>query len=433
MLDETLEYGHTIFKYEISILVNKEIIYSTSSRGFVGLTIEANQVDLHPKMQVHMFIPIHIIQKMQQYVDTLQTHVYINGITTLEDDDGDDIADEKLYIDHTFQTLLHTEKSTIDVEGMDLDNDDTRDIPTAQIKLDLTHAENKTLGAKLVNVNLANATPSDAICNILTQCGFKDNTVVCDIPTVSKTFPQIVIPEMKLTEALFYLQKWYGIYNEDLNVYFDLDKLYILTAYGTDHAYTKDSYNTLDIIINENSISDNKGIVWADDATNKKFVTIQANSLKVVEGSYNKADSVGTDIKAIYSDKITSAMIMDDGVEGYTPIVENISTGLKRHSMTGKNELVLQNNTNNPAALNSRLNMHRHIGTRTVLIISNCPPNICTFNKTINIAYLDNDKANKDEGSVNIPTYIKYIFIGTENNPEEIKLTTSIQMVRQPT
>ncbi len=430
MLDEALEYGRTIFNYEISILVDGSIIYTTNSRGFIGITIEANQVDLYPKIQAYLYIPIHIIQKMQSSPETLQTHVYINGITSLQDDDGEDIADEKLYIDHTFQTLLHLEKSTVDIEEKDFDNDTTTDPPTVQIKLDLTHAEHKTLGSKLVNVNLAAATASDAICNILTQCGFGPNTVLCDPPTVSTVHSQIVVPEMRLIDALFYLQKWYGIYNEDLNVYFDLDKLYILMTYGAEHAFSADSYNTLDIIINENAVSDERAIVWGDDPDNKKFVTIQPNSIRVVEGSTNKADSVGTNIRLVDSDKIASALTMDGGTEEYTPVVENVSTEMKKHSMTEKNEVILQNNTNNPAALNSRLNMHRHIGTRSVMVIRNCPPNLCTFNKKFVIGYMDNDKANRDEGSINIPTYIKYAFIGSQNNPQEASLTSSVQMVR---
>jgi len=131
------------------------------------------------------------------------------------------------------------ELSIINIEGDAFIDDDatTGDIdvmPTKNTKddvvLTLYMYEKSALEVKrpLLNKVYNNVTISDVL-NYLVANNFKNRKVVIDAPENEEEYEQIFIPPLSFPDIIEYLQAFYGIYRSGVEVFMDIDTLYIIS------------------------------------------------------------------------------------------------------------------------------------------------------------------------------------------------------------
>lgn len=136
-------------------------------------------------------------------------------------------------------------------------------------------------------------------------------------------YDYLLIPPLTCTQALKYIDSFYGIYEEGSVIYLDFNKTYILNFGKLASAYIKNEKKNTYIIIPEygNIMTNNIGSVKKYNNTTDNYVVINPNTLKIMNESISNDILVGNDAVFIsYNDNIISKT-SDDAVQ--KSVIEN--------------------------------------------------------------------------------------------------------------
>lgn len=173
-----------------------------------------------------------------------------------------------------------------------------------------------------INVILKDSSIQDAIGYISNEYGLSK---VLMSPIDNKNmYSNLVIPPLTCTQALKYIDSFYGIYERGSVIYLDFDKTYILSFGKLATAYTKNEKKNTYIIIPEygNLMTNEIGSVKKYNNTTDNYIVINSTTVKIMNESISNDVLVGNDALFIsYNDENNIDTISEDSIQ--KSVIEN--------------------------------------------------------------------------------------------------------------
>lgn len=186
-------------------------------------------------------------------------------------------------------------ESNGETQPNDLDNESYWD----RSIIDLFLLESKSLKSakKKVNRVFTSENLQNIIAKICNDAG--QNNVYMSRLDNQTTFSNFCVPEFPLEKALAYLDLYYGFYTSGAQIYYDVDKLFILKANGKVTAKVKDEWaETVFLITGRNLAIPGNGMVIKPEQK-IYYINITDESITSQDLSLNDSISGGSTIKVL--------------------------------------------------------------------------------------------------------------------------------------
>lgn len=325
------------------------------------------------------------------------------------------------FINDTFDLILDDSIENLDRElQRDTQKNDLKNIST-DLSNDIKYQtfvpcefflfKNETIEStkKPINAIFSNASPTDVLYFLLKEGNIK-NVLMSPSDNIVK-YKKIIIPPLKLGEAIKFLDSYYGLYKNGSMIYFDFNKVYILNYIGECTAYEKNEKKETNIIIPSSSSlysSNNCGVIKSNNLK-KNYILGSNMVLNIMNESITNNILNGNDIMVI------------DNVNGEINITnnENISRGENFIN-------IIKNKVENPFIGETYINLMNSKSITISTIIGNYDIETISPNKKINIIFEDTSLANKYNYNYHISS-VSHNFI---KDGKLLSLQSTIQFVK---
>lgn len=123
-----------------------------------------------------------------------------------------------------------------------------------------------TKNEKIINKIFSNANLSDIAVNLLSDINPQGNIFIQE-PDNTNIYKSILIPPLNIIPALQYLDNYYGFYNGNACIFFDIDRLYFYDPFSNDITF-ENTFNVVVKSIDNTSESISSSIPMYDADTN---------------------------------------------------------------------------------------------------------------------------------------------------------------------
>lgn len=192
-----------------------------------------------------------------------------------------------------------------------------------QIEFFLFDSELLNSFKKTINVIIDNGTVTNAISLIASRVGLT-NLLMSPSDNI-KTYDQLIIPPMKLSAALAYIDTFYGLYEKGSLIYFGVEAGYILKYDGPCTAYHYNENQTTSILVPKPSgeLSDNPGVLLKQNQSNQVFNICPYNSISFRDDTVSKDLLEGKEVRIIdlYTGEVLDTL--EDDEKGRRRIITN--------------------------------------------------------------------------------------------------------------
>lgn len=383
-----------IIKYQIGgidmILPNKEPIAVDP--------IRVSAIDISKDFDSSFFPILHLVLNVSKdmYYDIIENKTSIKFRINLN---SLNLSDEKQLPKNVFNSLFtpfideNTPYMERELTKKVRESEGTKDIVTLRdfeniIELYLFKEEDIINAKKITNVVIKRASMIDTITYLFAKSGIKSNVLMEPLDN-NNIYNDIIIPPSNLLANLAYLENQYGLYNTWSTLFFDIDRIYLLSK---------------------------KGGCWAYSTNEPKKVILNVGSNTSPNGIY----STGGLDKGVYNFNITknainvsSLSITEDAIIGNNTIMINSITGetekIDSKSIDrGGNYKVLVNKYDNPFIAQAEKNDNEDSYIVNINL-KEFDMRAFTPNKEF-IIYFEEEKANKEFGGLYRLTKLEYVF-----------------------
>lgn len=176
---------------------------------------------------------------------------------------------------------------------------------------------------KTINVIIDNGTVTNAL-SLIASCAGLSNTLISPIDNM-KQYDQLIIPPMKLSNALAYIDTFYGLYEKGSIIYFGIESGYIIKYEGICTAYRSNESKSTSILVPKgiSELANNPGVLMKKNQKNKIFNICQYNSISFRDDTVSKDLLEGKEIRIIdlYTGEVLDTL--EDDEKGRRKIITN--------------------------------------------------------------------------------------------------------------
>lgn len=237
ILDESVDMLR-IYRYKVNnvyIIFPKDSHYddyivTLPSHRVSSLVVLDNYIEnVYPIICIRISIEDSLYERIIEFKDSVKFQIDIRKYYTEQDTGEDSLCSAHMNV--TYQLILDDAENTVNKtlrnsEFPEGDTDELMGIKRSE-EFYLFNEEMIRSNTSLINGVLKNATVSDAIAAILRAANIKRNLIM---PAVSNTqiYPYLVIPPLRITKALQFIESYYGMYRTGSIIYFGMDRNYII-------------------------------------------------------------------------------------------------------------------------------------------------------------------------------------------------------------
>lgn len=288
--------------------------------------------------------------------------------------------------EHTPDTERELTKEVRKAEGTE-DKESLRDFQNT-IELYLFKEEDIINSKKITNVIIKEGSMLDVITYLFVKSGIKGNVLLESLDN-RNVYKDIIIPPANLLGNLAYLENQYGFYNTWSTLFFDIDRIYLLSKKGGCWAYRSNEPKKVLLTVSSNANPNGAYSVGVfEDGTYKYNIT--KNAINVMSSSITEDAIIGNNT------------IMVNSITGESTTID--STSIDR---TG-NYKVMVNKYDNPFIIEAEKNDNEDSFI--------CQINLKEFdiraftpNKEFLVHYED-ERSNKEYGGVYRLTKMEFVF-----------------------
>lgn len=254
--------------------------------------------------------------------------------------------------------------------------------------------------------------PITAVMGIIEQNPYIEKCII-DKPDNTEAYENMIIECAELKDAIKNVQFNYGLYSKGLLLFFDDGILYVLNKCNSEHAYTKDDINLVQVLVDERSDQPNaKDNVLVD--TKNGLIGYERLS-KVFKEDYESIEGITTGNKFVYSnfDSIVGSTTSKDKEISYdSPLQEVVKPRPSRVDI-GAKIIVDYDMLNNPFNMSS-LMAEKSIGVPITIGLQNVNVNHFRANKMVKLNFDTPESKKLYSGLYNIKSATFY-YTGTSN------------------
>lgn len=195
-----------------------------------SLSIIENYLEnLYPIIKIDLALEQSVYNKIIKHKSDVKVHIelvryYMKGTDTKK-------SLKEVHIRKTFSLILDDAVNTVSesAHAKEYPEGDENAMNAVNMGMELFLFAGDLIKANtgIINAVLKNCTITDALMAIITKIGIKKNLIM---PTSDNAtiYPELVIPPLKLSHALSFLDSYYGIYRTGTIIYFGITRNYIL-------------------------------------------------------------------------------------------------------------------------------------------------------------------------------------------------------------
>lgn len=323
-----------VFKYIISELI---IIYDTMTESVpiervVDVNISNNYFkNIFPVISLKMVMSTDQYLKVVKYKDTVKFKLRVQKYFHKPDE----VENKSLYrdyINNTFNVII--EESDIDVDKQVKSQKETNTDETVDTTNDLTEVNNliefylfdksKVEKTKVtINDIIQNTNMSSIIAYVFQQMDIND--LIMSPLDNKRIHKQIVIPPLKGSDVLQYLDYYYGFYRFGTCMYFDFHRTYILNAKGGSTAYDSNEVRkTTIVVVDKNGdFYLNPCSVYRPGQNDINYIIASPDAIDIKDAANIKNIAHGKHLKVVNTTENTATFIPNGTDRNFT---ENVVT-----------------------------------------------------------------------------------------------------------
>lgn len=263
------------------------------------------------------------------------------------------------------------------------------------------------------------------------------NKAIIDDPDNGGALGDIIIPPMNTVQTLKYLQATYGIYFNDIEIFYDNDEvLYILNKFAKDHDCESSDSNITHLFIKTGDSELSVSKMSRKENENKEGVYVGTIPMEYESNEILDSETMG-DAFVFSSFKQGLNAVTFYGDEPIPSTATPVSMALLRnsgsHDSSGNKAMTDYDELNNSFNMFSYMNSVEAMAQRYKIILNDCRITDFKPNKLIELHFEDVDK-NNEHGGVYFLNSVTYNFkrsVSFEINPTEkdernVPLTTTM-------
>lgn len=225
--DEFRTYRYKVKR--LHLLFPKQTVKLEPTRLNSLSIIENYLENLYPIIRIELALEQSIYNKIIKHKSDVKVHIELMRYYTKGTDTKKSL--KETHITKTFSLILDDAVNTVSesAHAKEYPEGDENEMNAINMMMELFLFAGDLIKANtgIVNAVLKNCSIPDALMAIVTKIGIKKNLImpVSDNATI---YPELVIPPLKLSHALSFLDSYYGIYRTGTIIYFGINRSYIL-------------------------------------------------------------------------------------------------------------------------------------------------------------------------------------------------------------
>ena len=400
------DYKLQKWKYKVDLVeiyVKNKKEFTIPNERVTGIYIlEDFENWVFPVFRLSMVLPSSSYMKIIKNKSTVEFHIRLHKYYNYQDDVNNPKL-KRVAIDDMYSLILDDDDEDMNAAKRkeELKNDYTKvkADDTNDLRL-VDNAKEFFLYKKKIAVNLKkhvnkvfkNVTVTEVISYLMYELNLKN--VLMSLPTNTKRYGTLMIPNMTILNALKFLDTFYGIYDKGSLIFFGFDHTYILKYTGKCDAYTSSEKRNVRIVIPQqvsNHIA-GTGVLETKKSDNKIYITAQYQTIGTRNDSISHGLIQGNDITVVEN---ASGSVNTETNKS----IDNINSGRT------KNQL---NKTMNPWIAKTYSQQAKMNDNVVELRLGDYDYNILRPNKNIGILFEDPALTKKYDGD--------YILCGIESS-----------------
>lgn len=301
------------------------------------------------------------------------------------------------------------------------------------IHVKLSNIAHRNRFKKMINFNMINATPIEALAYGIQTAVNGNNQVILQQPENEKQYVQITSPVWSLKDFVYHMQTVYGLYKSGVIIYQDVDMLYIIPKVSTNYAVKANDYNQVHIhfIDLTDGITSNVNS-YEKDTKSGRYIITTTDKFKLVNNSEYNKEVFGNKFSTF--DKTSgdnSVYLTSSGELGGQSPLRNYDAKIKGTTAYADDKRkFFHNELNNSYLISEKIIETRLLTKMCTFTVTFCDPSIFTYNKIYKLIFDTNDKYENQHGGyyklINITT-----IISAENSRDSLA-TCRVLMAKIP-
>ena len=359
--------------------------------------------------KLSLYIDNITLSKLFKYKKDIKIYLELVSHSTEKNSEYIDTNKYKIFIQDEFIPIFTT-KNLTENSGYIYDKDISYEDKQKEenfLELYLFKQEDLLSSRYIHNVVLKNTTVIGAIGWLINNAKI-NNLYISNIENLT-TYKQIIIPQLNLKGALYYLQDMYNIYKQGLILNLDLQNLYILNKNYNKIIPVGNEYNTIYVYAIKYSDAD-IGSGYYIDKDNKTYCIDTAfNNLNFKNNTDIINYNNGNNFKILDENKLLKAIQYDSkkNIYNFSNVYNNIT------NEDNFNIKYIQDIHNKD--LSEIINVYKQYTDICILNISHIDVSCLSFNKSYNII-IEDKNIEKLYNKKYRPIHIDYILGKTKNN-----------------
>lgn len=263
------------------------------------------------------------------------------------------------------------------------------------------------------------------------------NKAIVDDPDNGTELGDIIIPPMNTVQTLNYLQAVYGIYYNDIEIFYDNDEvLYILNKFATDHDCENNESNITHLYINNGDSEVSVGKIIRKENENGEGVYIGTIPMVYDNSEILDSETMGDAfVFSSFKQGLNAVTFYGDKPipNSANPVGMALLRNSGSHDSSGNKALTDYDELNNSFNMFSYMNSLEAVAQRYTIKLNDCRITDFKPNKFVELHFEDVDKNNEHGGVyfLNSVTYefkrsVQFEMDSNENDNNNVPLTTTM-------
>ena len=221
-----------IYRYHVKklyLIFDKDTMKMEPTRLNSFTVLENYLENLYPVIKIDLALEDSVYNKIIKNKSSIKIRIelvkyYMKGTS-------DKKSTKTVHMKQTFSLILDDAltASSENLHSKEYPHGDVNEMNAVTINMELFLFAGDLIRANtgIINDVLKNCTVTDALMYMMNKIGIRRNLLmpVSDNPTV---YPELVIPPLKISKALGFLDSYYGVFRTGTIIYFGIDRNYIL-------------------------------------------------------------------------------------------------------------------------------------------------------------------------------------------------------------
>lgn len=333
--DKIVRYRYTITEFFI-LYENEEKKYTLPNTRITNINILNRYfTNAFPIFNINLVLESSVYYKLIKNKDTVKFKIRMQKYEINDSDERVSFYTD--FINDTFSLILDDDDNDLEErirEGI-YENGDENELNAVNNNIELYLFKSSLIKSTKDTINciLRNSTVTNAIAYIASKINLKN---VLISPVENKTmYDQLIIPPMTATQALRYIDTYYGLYEKGSVIYFDLNYTYIINFKGGCSAYKKNEKKNTYIIVPEYGGVMTKQVGSVKKYNNKtdNYIVASSETMKILNESTSNDIIIGNDAIMISYNDDTVSLSETDNNSVQNAIIEN--RGINKFLLSG--------------------------------------------------------------------------------------------------